>query len=96
MDNCFTYTSVKIANLEALRQNKGDCSAIMTLNNVCRQDLQWWIDLRGDIKRRKSLPKKLRPTPMKGLKEIDSPKTQTNKKNYDPPQRQNSETVDYK
>ena len=80
MDNCFTYTSVKIANLEALRQNKGDCSAMMTLNNVCRQDLQWWIDHKGDIKRRKGLPKKLRPTPMKGLKEIDPPKTQTNKK----------------
>ena len=49
----------------------------------------------GDIKRRKSLPKKLQPTPMKGLKEIDRPKTQT-KKNYDPPQRQNRETVNYK
>ena len=40
MDNCFTYTSVKIANLEAPRQNKKDCSAMMTLNNVCRQDLR--------------------------------------------------------
>lgn len=38
------YRSLEIAKCEALRQNKGDYSAMMTLNNECRQDLQLWID----------------------------------------------------
>ena len=37
------YRSLEIAKCEALRQNRGDYSAMMTLNNECRQDLQWWI-----------------------------------------------------
>ena len=45
-------------------------------------------------KLRKSLAKKLWPTPIKGFKKVDPPKTQI--KNCDPPQRQNSKKVDYK
>ena len=38
------YRSLELAKCEALRYNKGDYGATMTLNNECRHDLQWWID----------------------------------------------------
>lgn len=45
----------------------------------------------GGTKMRKSLTKKLWPTPINGIKKIDPPKAQI--KNCDPPLRQNSKFV---
>ena len=38
------YRSLELAKCEALRHQKGDYGATITLNTECRQDLQWWID----------------------------------------------------